>query len=99
MTTYLTDEGIVNTNGPTPNEAQVRMARVWLRSLAVTTVNINKKTTSYGWKHVAEKVTKNYISNGAFIQAAMDEGLKVKHIESTQNAYINLSELNHGNKT
>ena len=97
VTTYLTDEGIVNTNGPAPDETQVRMARVWLRSLAVTTVNINKKTTSYGWKHVAEKFAKNYISNGAFIRAAMDEGFKVKHIEGTQNAYINLSELNHGN--
>lgn len=34
--------------------------------------------TSYGWKHVMERLTKTYVSNGAFIAAALFLGFPVK---------------------
>lgn len=95
---YITAEGIVNTVGPLPNEKEVEMARTWLQEKAIRTVQLNKNSTSYGWKHVAEKYVKSYISNGALIHAAMLEGFKVKQVLGTQNAYINISKRSqHGN--
>ena len=92
---YITAEGIVDTAGPLPNEKEVEMARTWLKEKAIRIVNLNKNSTSYGWKHVAERYAKSYISNGAFIHAAMLEGFKVKQIEDSKNAYLNISKRSH----
>lgn len=91
---YITAEGIVNTAGPLPDDKQVEMARKWLKEKAIRIASINKKSTSYGWKHIAEKYVRSYISNGAFIHAAMLEGFKVKQVEDSQNAYLNISRRN-----
>ena len=92
---YLTAEGIVDTPGPLPDDKQVEMARTWLKEKAIRIASLNRASTSYGWKHVAERYAKSYISNGAFIHAAMLEGFKIKHIEDSQNAYLNISKRSH----
>lgn len=50
---------------------------------------INKRHSSYGLKHVAEKGI-GYITNGAFICAAVFSGFEFK--ASGPNAYFNISE-------
>ena len=90
--THITAEGIVESQGQVPEEAQVESARKWLREMTHVSPRINRNRTSYGWKHVAEKYTGNYISNGALIQAALLENLKVQHAKGTPNAFINIKE-------
>lgn len=60
---------------------------------------INKKHSSYGLKHIAEKWAKkvscgevNYISNGHLILAMIDAGFRFQRIENTPNVYFNVSE-------
>jgi len=52
---------------------------------------INTCTSSYGWKHVAERELDTYISNGAFICAALYLNYKMRRQDrSSPNAYFNL---------
>jgi hypothetical protein len=46
--------------------------------------------SSYGWKHTVERDIKEYVSNGAFICAALYLKYKVKRIPNSPNAYFNL---------
>jgi hypothetical protein len=46
--------------------------------------------SSYSWKHTVERDTKEYISNGAFICAALYLKYKMKKIPNSPNAYFNL---------
>ncbi|MDP3768454.1 MAG: hypothetical protein Q8S13_10605 [Dehalococcoidia bacterium] len=51
--------------------------------------------TSYGWKHLAEQWGKQhglepYVSNGAFIQAVVEEGIPIRADGSGINAYVAL---------
>jgi len=71
----------------------------WL-SEAKRTKHINQHRTSYGWKHTAsnrlmEKHNNGddyYISNGAFIAAAIDLGFIVKRCaHAPRNAWLNIS--------
>jgi hypothetical protein len=45
-----------------------RLAYVWLRTIPRVK---RKRYTSYAWKHVFERHTGRYITNGAFIAAAL----------------------------
>lgn len=66
-----------STNINPPEASQVEAARVFLRKYGIQTKTVRKILGSYGWKHVAEKQMGEYISNGAFILAAVLEGIKV----------------------
>lgn len=46
--------------------------------------------SSYCWKHTVERDIKEYVSNGAFICAALYLKYKVKRIPNSPNAYFNL---------
>ena len=58
---------------------------------------LNRKVTSYGLKHAAERAMRGlgvgspYVSNGAFIVAAIALGFRVEHIQGTPNAWMDLS--------
>lgn len=55
---------------------------------------INTKYTSYSWKHAVERAKKRYISNGAFICAALYLGYKMKRVSPTSpNTYFNIREV------
>ena len=58
---------------------------------------LNRRATSYVLKHAAERamralnVPDYYVSNGAFICAAIALGHRVEHIPGTPNAYLDLN--------
>ncbi len=80
-----------------PNEIEVQAAREWLRAYAKKTVNIRKTYTSYGMKHLVERRAAvegrhQYVSNGAFIEAALAEGYKMERAaRASVNAFFNMA--------
>lgn len=58
---------------------------------------LNRKVTSYGLKHSAERALRGlhlgnaYVSNGAFIVAAIALGFRVEHIVGTPNAWLDVN--------
>lgn len=71
--------------------AEIDYARAWLRTQQ-SRHTLNLCRSSYGLKHIAERAVRRYISNGAFIAAALLEGWKVKRIFDSPNAQLNISE-------
>ena len=72
--------------------AEIDRARAWLRTQQPP-LTLNARRSSYSLKHIAERAAGNYISNGAFIAAALLEGWTVKRIPgSNPNAWLNISE-------
>jgi|SRR5262249_4821815 len=69
--------------------AEFTVARGWLRQFAKLK-SFNKRGTSYGLKHVAEHDI-GYVTNGAFIAAAIAEGFEVQREGSSPNALFNIS--------
>jgi hypothetical protein len=56
---------------------------------------INTGRTSYSWKHVVEREKDKYISNGAFICAALYLGYKMKRVnDGSPNAFFNIRNKN-----
>jgi hypothetical protein len=62
----------------------------WLGQFAKIKV-LNKRGTSYGLKHIAEKEI-GYVTNGVFIAAAIAEGFRVRREgRRSPNAVLNIS--------
>jgi hypothetical protein len=78
------------------DEAQVQVAREFIRNSCLKRKVFNRRHTSYFLKHVAEDWAKaqgkavTYISNGAFIAAAIDEGYEWKQEPGSHNAAFKL---------
>jgi hypothetical protein len=53
---------------------------------------MNRRRSSYGWKHIAEKAEDEYCSNEQFIAAAIALGFKIQWIPGTPNCFINIAE-------
>ena len=51
---------------------------------------INTSKGSYGWKHLVERHTKQYISNGDFICGALYLKYSMKRMPNSPNAYFNI---------
>ena len=86
----LSPEGFDDCEKPI-DEFEIQQAVKWLEKVDRRST-VNREITSYGWKHIAEKNSeRKYISNGAFIFAAIKLGFLVKCIEDGPNAYINIS--------
>ncbi|MBL8236470.1 MAG: hypothetical protein JNM66_03570 [Bryobacterales bacterium] len=68
---------------------QFELARTWLRKYH-RRQSINRRCSSYTWKHQAENEEGAYISNGALIAAALSLGFNVQHILGTPNAYVGI---------
>jgi hypothetical protein len=69
--------------------AQFIAARGWLRQFP-RLKSINRRTTSYGLKHVAAHDI-GYVTNGVFIAAAIAEGFVVQRAGNGPNAWFNIS--------
>ena len=54
---------------------------------------INTASSSYGLKHVVERVMGQYVTNGEFICAALVLGYKIRKIKDNPNAYFNIRKL------
>jgi hypothetical protein len=74
-----------------PDEAQVSICRRWIEEFCVPAKTVKEYKGSYGLKHDVERWANEYVSNGAFIQAAHDLGFTIKRIsQDSYNAYFNL---------
>jgi hypothetical protein len=63
----------------------------WLEENARPRKTINRNDSSYGWKHIVEKEIGKYVSNGAFIAAAIHSGFKFTAEGGyCPNAYFNI---------
>jgi len=62
----------------------------WLKSVEKIQ-SINRRHTSYGLKHIAEKSI-GYSTNGIFIAAAIHAGFEYKIIDGGPNVQFNMSE-------
>jgi len=71
---------------------QIKIAQEWLKTQVITK-SVNRNHTSYGYKHMAEKWAKMYISNEAMIEAV--KLLKIPYNYSRKNKkniFVALSE-------
>jgi hypothetical protein len=69
--------------------AQFLAACRWLGQFAKIK-SFNKRGTSYGLKHIAERDI-GYVTNGVFIAAAIAEGFRVRREGRSPNAVFNIS--------
>lgn len=73
-----------------PSEAQVEECRQWLKQFArKKSLPADRCLNSYYLKHVVEDAIGSYVTNGAFIQAAIDLGFKYSGIIGP-NAYFHI---------
>ena len=70
---------------PDPTQLAVQ----FLATCASTRKSIYYSSSNYGFKHLAEKTMGSYISNGAFIEAALACGFKI--VPDGINAHFNIS--------
>ena len=68
---------------------QVNVCLQWLKGVE-RRKTITTKRSSYGLKHCVERSVGGYVSNGAFIAAAIFAGFKMKQCEP--NAFFNVAE-------
>ncbi len=80
-----------------PSPVHVAICRAWIELNCAPRKSINTRHSSYGLKHVVEVDSRGpqgyeYVTNGAFIQAALDLGYKaVRCHYSSPNAHFNMS--------
>jgi hypothetical protein len=61
-----------------PEQEQVELCKNWITKNCKPRKTINHNHSSYGLKHDVERDVGEYISNGAFIRAAIELGYKYK---------------------
>jgi len=61
-----------------PDPKEVEICRTWIREFCHKRQSFNRRQSSYGMKQKVENGTKEYVSNGAFIQAAIEEGYEYR---------------------
>lgn len=87
---FLSDNGFVNTKAEAStirDSEAIEMIEEWLHDNAIPAKK-KYKDSSYALKHRVEEELKKYITNGAFIQACINIGLKVERIEGGLNGWI-----------
>jgi len=76
----------------TINKKEVDSCKEWIKRWVYPRKTINTKRGSYNLKGLVEKEMSIYISNGAFIKAAIEMGYKFKETSrESKNAYFNMS--------
>lgn len=90
---YIADKGLSDTPGDPPSVEQVKICKRWINEFVNKRKTINEDRSSYGLKHKVEMWAEDtsYVSNGAFIKAAVDLGYKYRRIRDTPNAFFNMS--------
>ena len=77
---------------PEPQAEQIALCREWLSRFAEKTIAIRSRHSSYFYKHKVEQWAGEYISNGAFIVAAIAEGHRAKRVRPhSPNAFFNIA--------
>ena len=78
------------------NPEEFKICRDWLstRAIRLARKTINTKCSSYTWKHIVERSANQYVSNGAFICAALHLGFKMRRRDAiSPNAWFNLRKI------
>jgi len=71
----------------------VHIVNEWAERFQVKPMKtLNRKRTSYGWKHLVEDWAGEYVSNESFIEAMHQLGFNSKPASDTPNFYFNISE-------
>lgn len=70
--------------------AEFEAALAWLDAVPRTKTVGSRAASSYFWKHLAERSAGRYLSNGAFIAAALTFGFPVKRIGNTPNCLVGI---------
>jgi len=73
------------------SEVMCSLCCEWLAD-KVKIKTINTRHTSYRYKHMVEHASNRYITNGAFIAAAIHLGFNYKKYRNSPNVTINISE-------
>jgi len=74
-----------------PKRKEINICFAWLNKV-VRKKSFNTNISSYGLKHLVEEDRNTYVSNGAFIIAAIRSGFKIKQTWiRSPNIYINIS--------
>jgi len=77
---------------PAPRPEEIRLCVEWLRRFGVPTRTLRPEHSSYALKHFVEQWSDQYVTNGAFIAAALIEGYQAKaDFDGSLNAVFNLS--------
>ena len=66
------------------NSQEVQLCKDWIAKFTKKRKTINTDISSYGLKHAVEQWAKEYVSNEAFIKAAIDSAFEYK------NCYFNM---------
>lgn len=82
-----------------PDPAEIERAKDWIRRYGRQRQSFNRRYTSYNLKHCAERWIKAtglryggmYVSNGAFIQAALDLGYRAEPVGNLGDALFNMA--------
>ncbi len=86
---YVNSEGFADEPGQSPSTKEVALCKEWIQQYALPTERFGHYS-SYFLKHVVERWAGEYVSNGAFIQAALELGYSVRRTEDTPNAVFNM---------
>jgi hypothetical protein len=73
MGPYITASGLSGKQGEEPDPEQVEICKRWLQEFARPGSRWHIHS-SYGLKHIVERWAGEYVSNGAFILAALELG-------------------------
>ena len=78
-------------------EEQVRICKEWIQQFCKQRKTINTKISSYWLKHEVEAWSRDSITNGAFIAAAIDSGYQYRQDGDSPNALFNVSVIKQTN--
>lgn len=95
MNSFFISANGFNSEDDSPDELTSRMERIHLACELINEVlkpqsRPNKNATSYGLKHMVERIQKKYISNGNFILAMILCGYRVYPKKEGPNVYFNV---------
>ena len=79
------------TKDDAPPTGEVLACIHWIMEFAEPTEAVVKRHTSYGLKHIVERYSGDYVSNGAFIEAALLLGFKCSISHGSINPYFNMT--------
>lgn len=92
----ITNNGLAghpwDANPTPPRRDQVEICKDWIRRWVTPRQSINRNHSSYALKHAVEAEAGQYVSNGAFIQAAVELGYCYQRCrDQSPNACFNMN--------
>jgi hypothetical protein len=64
-----------------PDEKQIAICAEWIAGYLIPAKTFNLKRSSYGLHNIVKRWANNYVSNGAFIEAARRAGFEMRRVD------------------